>query len=255
MRLHAKRYLGTYNDDSKTRQQNKADLTVTVRELLLTIAAGWTHQSAKKQDKKTMKNNMRTLITGLFALTLMFGFSLNANAQAGQTDTDDVRVSASVVVDIDVQKITDLAFGNVRQGQVTTANPVNGAFANIVGGTQTIGKFQVIGAAGANVTVSWPATLALATENGVAGDGDAINFVPSISFQAGNGSGNNGGDLVEDGNVSRTYDINGDVGTGVDRDTFWVGGALYAKGSTEDPIQPAAFGAYANDLTITAAYN
>ena len=211
-----------------------------------------------KKHKKTMKNNMKTLITGLFALTLMFGFSLNANAQAGQTDTDDVNVSATVVVDIEIDQVEDLAFGNVRQGQIPTADPTDGAFVNVVGGTQTIGKFFVIGAAGANVTVSWPAALALDSETtGIAEAGNAINFVPSLSFLAGNQAAAFGGAVQGTGNgtVSYTYDINGTVGSGINRDTFWVGGALYAKGSTSAVIQEEAFGAYSADLTITATYN
>lgn len=207
-----------------------------------------------------MKNNMRTLITGLFALTLMFGFSLNANAQAGQTDTDVVNVSATVLVDIKVEQKADLAFGNVAAQSSPKADPTGVSdpiFTNTVGGLQSIGKFQVTGAAGAAVLVSWDAALPLLSTSGVTGDGDAINFVPELSFEAGDNQTDAFGGAVQGtgtGTVSFAYNIFNTAG-GVGTDTFWVGGSLHAKGATSGNIQAAAQGGYAADLTITAAYN
>ena len=202
-----------------------------------------------------MKNYIKTLTTGLFALTFMIGFAVNVNAQDA-TGSSDVPVTATVVVDIEVEQVTALAFGNARAGQVVTADPADGTFANVAGGIQSIGKFQVVGGADSNVTVSWDAQIALASEtSGIPEAGDEINFNPSISFVPGNSGKDADGEVVGEGNQEHTYNINGDLGSGTNRDTFFVGGTLTAKGSDDDAIQAEATGEYAGNLTITASYN
>lgn len=204
-----------------------------------------------------MKNYIKTLMTGLFALTLMAGFAVNAHAQA-VSDNADVGVSATVLEDISVDQVTDLAFGNVNAQTLPSINPTDGTTNNIISGS-VVGKFTVTGAAGASININWTTALVLENE-----PGDDIQFNPSISRLAGQQTvATSGGDLLgtnDDGTTSADFDLSntdgspGTIGQSGE-DTFFVGGSLSEVNEPENNLPIGAAGTYSGNLTITASYN
>lgn len=204
-----------------------------------------------------MKNYIKTLMTGLFALTLMAGFAVNAHAQA-VSDNADVGVSATVLEDISVDQVTDLAFGNVNAQTLPSINPTDGTTNNIISGS-VVGKFTVTGAAGASININW--TTALVLDNGSEVD---IQFNPSISRLAGQQTvATSGGDLLgtnDDGTTSADFDLSntdgspGTIGQSGE-DTFFVGGSLSEVNEPGNNLPIGAAGTYSGNLTITASYN
>lgn len=203
-----------------------------------------------------MKNYIKTLMTGLFALTLMAGFAVNAHAQA-VSDNADVGVSATVLEDISVDQVTDLAFGNVNAQTLPSINPTDGTTNNIISGS-VVGKFTVTGAAGASININW--TTALVLENGSEVD---IQFNPQISKLAGASVETSGGDLLgtnDDGTTSADFVLsNTDGSSGTigqsGEDTFFVGGSLSEVNEPGNNLPIGAAGTYSGNLTITASYN
>lgn len=203
-----------------------------------------------------MKNYIKTLMTGLFALTLMAGFAVNAHAQA-VSDNADVGVSATVLEDISVDQVTDLAFGNVNAQTLPSINPTDGTTNNIISGS-VVGKFTVTGAAGASININW--TTALVLENGSEVD---IQFNPQISKLAGASVETSGGDLLgtnDDGTTSADFvlsNTDGSPGTigQSGEDTFFVGGSLSEVNEPGNNLPIGAAGTYSGNLTITASYN
>lgn len=201
-----------------------------------------------------MKNYIKTLMTGLFALTLMAGFAVNAHAQA-ETDAADVTVGATVLAPLDVKTVTNLEFGFVQTGVIPQANPeaanLADAFDNVVDGptSRSIGQVTVETNEGADVNVSWVEDINLTNDSDE--DIEDILFTPKVIFLADTVQDT---DTANDGDdVTSGQDHNYSVGA--DGDSFFLGGTLSATAGTGEAIPPNAAGVYEGTITFTAAFN
>lgn len=187
-----------------------------------------------------MKNYIKTLTTGLFALTFMIGFAVNVNAQVSDDDAT-VAVGATVLAPLDVEQRENLQFGFVAIGSTPIADAGTGDFTGVVPGLGTsIGKVTVATNAGTEVTVTFDATRTLESDVDEATD---LNFTSSVFFKEGFDSDESSGgdDVTTDGSHSYTVGT-----TGID--TFFLGGNL-------GTIPAGANGVYTGDVTFTAAFN
>ncbi len=119
----------------------------------------------------------------LFAAIIIAGFATSAMAQDTPiTSNANLTASAQIIVEVDVNKVSDLAFGEVAPNTNPTIDPVdNDNNTNETGAS--MGKFSVTATPFTNFQVSWTSSnLSHTTETGAA---DLV-FTPKVAITSDN---------------------------------------------------------------------
>jgi hypothetical protein len=104
---------------------------------------------------------MKTFKT-IFAALILAALTTAATAQENVNAT----ASAQVVVELDVEKLQDINFGDVALNATAVLDVVGGAHENVSGAAVSVGKFSVTATQYASIDISWTnTTLAHSTED------------------------------------------------------------------------------------------
>jgi hypothetical protein len=117
-----------------------------------------------KKTNKQMKKNFKSLLT--IALVVGLGYAANAQQTVSAVNTTvintNVTANAEILSALSLTKDTDINFGTLS---ATTPGAVfldpKGVANENTGVTTSVGKFILLGSHGADVKVSWPATIEL----------------------------------------------------------------------------------------------
>jgi hypothetical protein len=105
---------------------------------------------------------MKKIFKSVLTLALVAGLGFAANAQTTSVINRDVTASAEILSALSLTKNTDINFGSLSASTpgVVFLDPTGVANTN-TGVTTSVGKFTLLGGLGADVKVSWPATIIL----------------------------------------------------------------------------------------------
>ena len=105
---------------------------------------------------------MKKIFKSVLTLGLVAGLGFAANAQTTSVINTDVSASAEILSALTLTKNTDINFGTLSASTpgAVFLDPTGAANEN-TGVTTTVGKFTLLGSLGAEVKVSWPATIIL----------------------------------------------------------------------------------------------
>ncbi len=166
----------------------------------------------------------------LFAALIIAGFATTANANDQDTE---VSASAFVLDQLEVEKDTDVDFGNVSQGITAILNVADGTTTD-AGANAVFGKLDITGSEDANLFISFPALVLLE------GPGADLEYSPALKFSL--------SDDIED--AGQTVTAAGSVHL-LDEVTEAF---VHIGGSLEVPAAQAV-GAYAGTFDVTIVYN
>lgn len=170
-------------------------------------------------------------------LILVALFVISAGSAFAQVTTD-ITATANVITQLELNKESDVNFGNISQNSNPEINVVAQTQTD-VGTVFTEGEFIISGGVGAQVTVSWPA----ATQELTGGSGDPLEYTIQVA-KVDNASENRG--LLTNGSQVTLID---DRAWGTDgQATLFVGGTL-------DNITTQT-GTFSNtEITFSVEYN
>lgn len=189
-----------------------------------------------------MKNNIKNIITGLFALTMMAGFAVNANAQTGP-ESGNINVTADLQQEFVWSNLQNIVFGIVSKGDVATINPETGVSTNASIGQ--VGHAQLAGGADAAFNVTFPSVVELEPGSGP----NRIFLHLDVTQASGALTATSGG---------ATYTSGAPLSfTNPGLYHFFLGGTLSGAVDNTAAIIPTDHdnGTYTGTFTLTATYN
>ena len=198
-----------------------------------------------------MKNYIKTLTTGLFALTFMIGFAVNANAHDGSNDSASITATAELLSAIGVSANGNLVFGIINPGfnkSVSNTSEVTGSSAT--SGVQA-GGFTITKGSNSFVTLEFDLPEEL-------GPGSA--FLP-ITFSETDARITTADDRSTFGADSESFDPNTQFNlenlTGDLKDTYFESAEFFVfiGGTVEPGADQFATTEYEGTITLTASYN
>jgi spore coat protein U-like protein len=171
-----------------------------------------------------MHRSIRTLAAAAVLGTLAVSFSTEARAQGSASQT--IQATAVVAEGLAIANLRNLSFGTVFPGIDVTIAPTD----------PTSGHFRVLGGAGAQVQLTFPALPSLLADGG--GNDMSVSFTAT----------ENPTDAAGTGTAC-------DTGTGCTATLDGETGQLHVYiGGTVSPGDPQAAGNYSATVTLNAAY-
>ena len=198
-----------------------------------------------------MKNYIKKLMTGLFALTFMIGFAVNVNAQDGNTDNASITATAAVLTAIEVSANGNLIFGNVSPNVNKSISNISEVTGSSATGGEQAGGFTITKGSNSFVTLEFDLPEEL-------GPGSA--FLP-ITFSETDARITTADDRSTFGADSESFDPNTQFNlenlTGDLKDTYFESAEFFVfiGGTVEPGADQFATTEYEGTITLTASYN
>jgi len=202
--------------------------------------------SITKTKNKPLKYRKMKTMKILLAAIVFAGFTINGYSQDPEADAS-AEASANVVVGIEIDKDTDINFGNIAQNTTAVLDPTDedgNSNVGLDGSAVSIGKFTVTGANGAGILISDWDTQVTMYLGGWDGTGDApaqtLTMNSTVVYDD-----SDTGEYGEDASpVNSTNVVNLNSGG---NGYIWVGGNI--------EVGNADAGTYEGDFNITVEYN
>lgn len=192
---------------------------------------------------------MKKLIIGFISLVTII--ALNGVVLAQQSDNASASATADVLTAVDVDKNTDLVFGNVSPGNTKTISVESSVIDGIAGGTtETAAQFTVSKGANSEVILSFelPSNLVNGTNNLVIDFADASDTKLSRLTTSEASNGDNSQDFTPGSDFVTL--------TSSDYSSYFSATEFYVwLGGTVKPTNDQAQGEYTGEITLTATYN
>src|SRR6056297_112540 len=204
------------------------------------------YKSINKQHKDKIMKKLKIIFISLITL-----FALNGVSLAQQSDNASASASADVLTAVDVNKNTDLVFGNVSPGNVKTISVESSVIDGIAGGdTESAAQFTVSKGANSEVILSFDLPMNLTSgSNNLAIDFSDASDTKLTRLTTSEAS---------DGDNSQDFTPASDFVTltSADHSSYFSATEFYVwLGGTVKPTNDQPQGEYVGEITLTATYN
>jgi len=208
-------------------------------------------RGASKPNNKNDKYmiTMKNLKIGFISIVTII--SLNSVSFAQQSDNATASASADVLTAVDVNKNTDLVFGNVSPGNTKTISVGSSVINGIAGGdTETAAQFTVSKGSNSEVILSFdlPSNLTSGSNNlSIDFNDDSDTKLSRLTTTEGS-----------DGENQEDFSPGSDFVTLTSADymSYFSAAKFYVwLGGTVNPSNDQPQGEYTGEITLTATYN